>query len=304
MASIQTVLGPVDSSRLGVCLPHEHVFLNLMSEHGPDGRLNDLHLMTEELARFHALGGGALVELTSIGLGREPVMLRQVASATGLHIIMGTGYYRDPYLEHTELDAEGTNACADRLIGEVRDGIDGTDIHPGIIGEIGSGRTISPREERSLRAAARAHLATGLTISTHAAGWPVGLEQLNLLAEEGVTAGRVIIGHADTVPSTDYHEAIAARGAYVEFDNLQGVTEYDTQTVIRFILTLRSLGHLDRILLSHDICLRSQLSIYGGPAYSFLLKDFVPRLLAAGLSTREIEILTVENPAAAISGER
>src|SRR4029453_13908775 len=38
----------------------------------------------------------------------------------------------------------------------------------------------------SFRAAARTHLATGLTISTHAAWFPVGLRQLDILEGEGV----------------------------------------------------------------------------------------------------------------------
>ena len=117
------------------------------------------------------------------------------------------------------------------MIGEVRNGVGSTGVRPGIIGEIGSNDdTVSEAEEKSFRAAARTHLATGLTITTHAAWFPVGLQQLDILEDEGVAASRVIVGHADGVPGPDYQLALARRGCYVELDGFGTDTDTENTT--------------------------------------------------------------------------
>src|SRR5215475_1005268 len=195
---VMTVTGPVDAQQLGVVLPHEHVFIDLVSEYRGSGLLNDEHLACEELRALKSAGGCTLVDLTLDEIGRDPAALRRVSEATGLSIVMGCGHYRDPYLDRDWFDRTAVDAIADQIVLDITDGVRGTGVRAGIIGEIGADRLyISAAEERSFRAAARAHLRTGLTISTHAARWPVGLEQLQLLTEEGADPRRVIIGHAD-----------------------------------------------------------------------------------------------------------
>ena len=70
----------------------------------------------------------------------------------------------------------------------------------------------------------------------------------------------MIIGHADTVPLPDYHLEVARRGAYVQFDNVRGLTRYDVDRQVDYVLALVRAGFLERILLSHDVCLRSHLA--------------------------------------------
>ena len=236
MPEVTTVLGPVAAEDLGVTLPHEHVFLDLVREYRGDGLLNDHALAVEELGAFVAAQRqGPLVDCTSVGLSRDPLALREVARATGLNIVMGCGYYRDPYLPE-ELDRLSVDAIADLIVRDVEEGADGTDVRAGIIGEIGSDRRhISALEERSFRAAARAHRRTGLTITTHAARWPVGLPQLDLLAEEGVDPRRVVIGHCDMVPDPGYHLEVARRGAFVQFDTVHGESDHDTRCRLQWV---------------------------------------------------------------------
>jgi len=181
-------------------------------------------------------------------------------------------------------------------------GIDDTGVRAGIIGEIGCDRFLTPAEERSFRAAARAHIETGLTITTHAGRWPVGLPQLDLLASEGVPAERVIIGHCDMVPDSAYHRQLAERGAWVQFDNIQAGPEVVLEATVRAITALVAAGHEGRILLSQDICLVSQFRTMGGSGYGYILESFVPRLLGAGLDPTTIDRLLVDNPARALVG--
>ena len=303
MTTVMTVAGPVTSEELGVVLPHEHLFSNVMREYRGNGLLHDAQLAVEELKDFAAHGGGTLVELTPVEVGRDPAKLLEVSRASGVHVVMGCGHYREPYLDLERFARGSADALAEEMIREVEEGVGDTGVRPGIIGEIGNnGDAISTAEELSFRAAARTHLATGLTISTHAAWFPTGLAQLDLLEEEGVSPDRVIIGHADGVPGPAYQLELAARGAYVELDGFGTDTAYDCERALDYLMTLREHGHLHQVLVSHDICLRTHLRARGGPGYTWILRELLPKLRERGLTEDEIRLLVVENPRAALTG--
>jgi phosphotriesterase-related protein len=303
-ASVMTVRGPVPAAELGPTLTHEHVFLDQLREYRSDGLLNDPVLAEQELAAFRQIGGRTLVDCTSEGLGRDPRALRDVSERSGVHIIMGSGHYRRPYLDVERLDRLTTNQLADSIVADIERGVEDTGIRSGIIGEVGHDRYMTALEERSFRAAGRAQLRTGLTITTHAARWPVGLAQVELLREEGVDPTRIIVGHCDTVSASGYHEALARTGAYVQLDTIRGQSEYDTQRRVDLVLALFRAGFGARVLLSHDVCLRSHLVAMGGTGYTFVASGFAERLRAAGLDAAEIEQLLIHNPRAALTGER
>jgi phosphotriesterase-related protein len=297
-----TVRGPVAVTDLGVVLPHEHVFIDLLREYRGTGLLADEELAVEEVARFRAAGGGTLVDCTSEGIGRRPEALRRVAEATGVAIVMGAGHYRRPYLDEALIDRLSVDQLADTIVRDLEAGVGGSGIRAGIIGEIGCDRVMSAVEERVFRAAARAHRRTGATITTHAARWPVGEAQLDLLAEEGVDPGRVVIGHCDMVPDPTYHLRLARRGAWVQFDTIQGTHERDTVRRLQWIRALVDAGLEGRLLLSHDVCLTSDLAAYGGPGYAYLLTGFRDRMLEDGLSEPLLTTLLVDNPRRALTG--
>jgi phosphotriesterase-related protein len=302
MTTVMTVTGPVPISELGFTLPHEHIFANQVREYRGNGLLNDEALAVRELRKLVDSGGKTLIDCTIDELARDPLALQRVATETGLNIVMGCGHYRDPYLDNDWFDKNSVDAIAELMIRDLNEGVDDTGVRSGIIGEIGADKWyISAAEERSFRAAARAHHATGITITTHAARWPVGLPQLDLLAEERVDPRRVIIGHCDMVPTPGYHEAIAKRGAWVEFDTIRGESEYDTECRVQFVVDLVELGFVDHILISHDLCLRTHMSATGGCGYDFIIRDFIPRLRNAGLDDEAIHRITVENPARALT---
>lgn len=302
---VNTVAGAVSVDDLGLVLTHEHLFIDLVREFRGIGLLHEVDLLTEEVRRFAAAGGGTIVDCTSVGIGRDPMKLREVAAATGVHIVMGCGYYRDPFLDEQWIDANDADAIAVQLIREIEHGVGDTGIRPGIIGEVGCNRDyLSAREERSLRAAARASRATGLPITTHAARWEVGHIQLDVFEHEGVDPGSVIIGHCDLLQQDGkrYHLELARRGAYVQFDTLaHALGEYDLDQRVGYVTNMIDAGHTDRILLSHDVCLRTHLAAFGGTGFSFIADDFRRRLLAAGVTPDEFHAITVANPARALT---
>ena len=302
---VQTVLGPVDPAELGWVLPHEHTAIALW--HIPNRwdyweLRRDEPLIVEELAAFRAAGGGAVVDLTLDGVGRDPEWLAGIARATGLHIVMGAGWYRGAhYPAEALVDRRTVDALADLIVRDATAGVGETGIRAGIIGEIGTDKPwLSAQEERVHRAAARAARRTGLAITTHAVQSAVGLDQLDVFAAEGADLTRVVIGHADSNPSLAYHRAIVERGATVEFDFLgMAFTPLERHGEGRIVDNLRELlarGHAERILLSQDVCHDSQLRRYGGNGYMYLAETFLPRLRAAGVTDSEIRTITVDNP--------
>jgi phosphotriesterase-related protein len=301
----QTVLGPIDPGELGWVLPHEHTAIALW--HIPNRwdyweLRRDEPVIVEELAAFRAAGGGTVVDLTLDGVGRDPAWLAGLARATGLHLVMGSGWYRGAhYPDEALVDRRSVDALADTIVRDATVGVGETGIRAGIIGEIGTDKPwLSAQEERVHRAAARAARRTGLAITTHAVQSTVGLDQLDVFAAEGADLSRVVIGHADSNPSLDYHRAIVERGATVEFDFLgMAFTPLERHGEDRLVAILRELlarGHVERILLSQDVCHDSQLRRYGGNGYTYLAETFLPRLRAGGVSEDEIRTMTVDNP--------
>jgi phosphotriesterase-related protein len=305
MAHVQTVLGPIDPSDLGVTLPHEHTQIALW--HVPDRwdywqLTRDEPLILEELAAYRVAGGGAIADLTLPGVGRDPAWLVGLAHASGLHIVMGGGWYRGAYYPPEGLiDRRSVDDLADELVREATDGVGDTGVRTGILGEIGTDKPwISALEERVHRAVARAARRTGLTISTHAVMSPVGLDQLRIFEEEGADPTRVVIGHADSYPSLDHYLGLIERGASIEFDFL-GMSFTPTERhgearVVELLCDVIARGHVEHVLLSQDVCHDSQLRRYEGNGYTYLAESFLPRLRAAGVSEAEIGTMTVANP--------
>jgi len=305
VTDVLTVLGPVPADKLGVTLTHEHLILDLSRvTRDANGVLNEVPLAIRELGYFSRAGGATIVEVTNRGLGRDPCALAEIARATGLNVVMGAGWYREPFYDRSIYERT-TNAIADEIVRDLMVGADETGIRAGIIGEIGADlHYVSPAEERVLRAAARAHAQTGVAITTHGVRSPVGLAQLDILEDEGVDLRRVVIGHCDFYPHPDYHLAVARRGAFVQFDSVgRGFFEWDIDQRLDWVMRLIDQGFLQRILLSHDVCMKSHLRAYGGQGYDYVLTGFVPRLRQAGLSDEQIHTLTVDNPRSALTGE-
>ena len=248
--SIQTVLGKIEKSELGIVTPHEHIFIELtdfFSERplkdvaSPSTRkvtmdvlgilnrdpyaLKDNLVMDEydvqkyEILRFKNAGGKTVVDATMPGIGRNPNNLKQIALDTGLNVVMGTGFY--VYSTHPEEIKNMTEEeIADLMVKELTIGADGTDIKAGVIGEIGISEVFNEEERRVLRASAIAHKKTGAGILVHINPWTTnGIESVKILLEKGVSPKRIAISHIDVENRLDYILNLLESGVFVEFDN-------------------------------------------------------------------------------------
>lgn len=299
---VMTVTGLVRADTLGLVLPHEHLFCNTLREYRSDGLMNNEELVIRDLTRFASSGGGCIVDVTSAELGRDPEALRRVSLATGLPLVMGSGHYRDPYLDRGYFDRMSVDDLAQILVDEFRHGIGPNRVRPGIIGETGCDSSyVSATEERALRVAARAQLATGLAMTLHAARWPVARQMLPILQQEGVAADRIIVGHLDTVADREFHIELAARGHFVEFDGFSSTNEYDLSSGIDSIVAVVAAGFIDRVLISHDLFRTSHLPEYGGVGFSFIPTVVTAALLERGFSREQVFTITTTNPQAALS---
>lgn len=290
---INTVTGPIPPSELGRVLPHEHLRVGDDSQYSPD-----VELLSQELRIGAAAGVGTMVELSNVSLKRNVSLWRRVSIASGVRVVASTGFYRDPYLDVEWFDRNPVEHLADTMINDIEEGIDGTGIRAGIIGEIGADRWyISATEERSFRAAARAQRATGVPISTHATRWPVGRAQLDLLEECGVDLTRVVVGHCDSVPDPEFHLSVASRGAFVEFDILflSSQSVHDTQRTVSYVVNMAKHGFIDKVLISHDICMRESCASQGGCGWGYAFGEFFPLLRKAGIGEEELNMISTEN---------
>jgi len=298
--AITTVRGSISALHAGYTLSHEHLLCDLWPvARSYDGILDDESLAVRELAEYRECGGSTLVDATSCGLGRNPQALRRISESTGVHIVMGSGWYRECVYPPAVFEWD-TNALADLIVREITTGVDGTDIRAGIIGEIGTERYhITPAQERVFRAAARAQRRTGACIMTHTTHFgELALEQIALLREEGVSVDRIAISHlGDRHDATDLL-GIARQGIFISVDNIgylgQGYPGDEVRA--RNVRLMAGEGHLDQIVLGGDVCQKTHLSSYGGKGYAHVIRRFLPLLRLNGLSEQAIHQMTVVNP--------
>ncbi len=305
---LHTVRGPVAATAVsGPVLAHEHLALDLGSEADREAVLHPGAHGTSvagELSRLREeYGLAVVVELTCRGMGRDPYALRRVSEASGVAVVAATGWYHESF-HPPEVAAADTDLLARTLVHEIAYGIAGTGVRPGVIGEVGSrGDRPSEPERRVLTAAARAAVATGLSVATHAHLGTGGPAQLELLIGAGLPAHRVSIGHQDLLDDPVVHRELAAAGAYVAFDTI-GKEDYAADdTRLRLLLALLEAGHADRALLSCDISRHRYLLAEGGHGYGHLFRSFLPKARAAGVDDHTIDALTRRNPLRFLLGE-
>lgn len=338
LSHVQTVLGPVDPSELGHTQFHEHLLLDashgaaippeddpitlwnyyrLRREHPPaNTRLLDRDVAVTELALYSASGGRTIVDATSRGLGRDPEGLHEIAERSGLNVIMGSGYYthsfHPPGMEDRDL-----GELTDETVRDLQEGVAGTGIRAGLIGEVGLFSPMHPGELLALRSAARAQSLTDVALLIHPGHSPEApYDALRIIESEGGALDRTVMGHIDrTLFSAEAILRLAATGCYLELDLFgQEMSHYpftavehpvyqpNDATRVDYILALAEHGHLDQVIVSTDIYTKTSLRSYGGEGYAYLLESVVPLMHEKGLTAEQVHTITVVNPRRALTG--
>jgi phosphotriesterase-related protein len=306
--AIQTVKGAVSTEALGLILPHEHLFTDLRGLLAPGYAQADpaavAEVMGPHLAAAHAAGVTALVECSTVGVGRNPAVLRRLAEITPIHIVAPTGVYREAFVPPSlrEMDVE---ALAALWVDELTQGIEGTSIRAGFIKIAMSDDGPTPLEIRNLQAAALASRQTGAAVASHTPNGLIARRELEILESAGLDPARFIWAHANLEPDRALYVEAARRGAILSFDGV-GAEWQPQDALLESVLALVEAGYPESVLLSHDAGWYDPSHPGGQPeggmrGYTALVEEFLPALRARGVTEELVHLITVVNPARALA---
>jgi phosphotriesterase-related protein len=314
---VNTVLGSIPTDAMGPTLIHEHVnwgFSGWEADRtvAPFDRKASFDKAVETLSAVRESGVTTYVDATPNDTGRDAPFLREVARASGINIICSTGLYNEGHGGSAYFKFRAALPFVNALeelqelfSRELTEGIEDTSIKAGVIKVATGDGPISSYEERVLKAAARVSKETGIPIITHTHGGIWALEQADLLISEGANPSQIMIGHMGGVSDINYHLAVLGRGVYIGFDRFGAdmPPEKPDSENIACIVELIQRGYAQKMLLSHDCTINmlgrqvSQLLARLPNWYpTHLFKSILPALKAKGVSNREIDEMTVENP--------
>ncbi len=305
MATVNGVLGPIETRDLGFTLMHEHILVASWSmRHCFPDYVDEEKLIRDAIGEMGPLqerGVRTMVDLTPINLGRDIRVIREVAEKSGIQLIAATGFY---WTEEPWMDAWDAEALAEYLIREVREGIEGTDTRAGILKCATDRLGVTPFNKKLLQATARAHRLTGVPISTHTdVSNQSGLAQQDVFEECGVDLRRVVIGHCGDSEDISYLESILKRGSTIGMDRNGIELILPTKQRVATIAELCRRGWENQMVLSHDAsCF---IDWFPKPLVEQALPDWdyrhvcdvvIPSLRESGVSQQQIRSMTVENP--------
>jgi len=341
--AVWTVTGEVEPAELGITLPHEHLFIDL-SDHrreppepirrqvealgldleaepslatlgylrrdalwsGRNHRIDDPELLASELTLAALAGVGTIVDATGILPTRDPEANRRLSERSGVRIVAGSGYYRAS-AHPLGLGERSVSEIESLLMTEVTEGIDGTGIRAGVLGELGtSGTELHPVEERVLEAAARVSASTGVPMLVHTEGFlPVIRRVIAIVESVGADPAKLNVAHVSGTERSGWREIVAAGATFgmdafgFESQGRDSIGQWwpTDQENIRALAEIAEAGHLRSVLVSHDIAHLTRLHAYGGWGYDHLVTNLVPHLRRAGFDDAALETLLVHNPA-------
>ncbi len=309
MTTVQTVTGPVQDSQLGATLSHEHVFVN-----SPDlphqypwlyDRETALAHAVTELEEAKAAGIGSIIDVTTPDLGRDIELMREAGRRSGVHIVAATGIW-------LEAPRWFQRATLDEVVAvfthEIEVGIAGTDVRAGVIKVANNNPPgVGELQEKILRAATRAAMATGVPISTHTSPYDVGREQMRVFAAEGLPPHLATIGHAQT-GDVDYLREVVERGHYLSIDHWRPGRDGESD-VLDAVTKLCEEGHAGHVTLGHDNVPEGYdwwpHGEHEGPSlYTYVPTTVRAQLAERGVTAAHFAAMLVTAPARFLSGGR
>jgi len=313
---INSVLGPLSPDKMGATLMHEHfafAYPGWFADESvaPYDFKAVLNTNVAVIRTAQKYGIGTIVDATPNDTGgRDPELYKALAKKTGLHIICATGLYTEaegsaPYFKSWRWGTDTSRMISEIFIKEITQGIGKTGVKAGVI-KVGSGPKMTAHEKAVHKAAVIAQKATGVPIITHTSGPTGGVEQAELLLEEGADPKKVMIGHVSNSPDIEYHKAILATGVYVAFDRVGVDILTPFEVNVKNVAELCKSGFAHRIMLAHDTVNAWLGRLTPVPErykagftnwhIDHISKDFLPALKARGVTDEQIRAMMVDNP--------
>jgi len=307
---VMTVNGQVPAAKLGRTLEHEHILVDFI---GADStgyfRWNRDEVVRKALPYVLAAkekGLETFIECTPAYLGRDPLLLKELSDKSGVRFITNTGYYgaKSNLFVPKSFDTSDATQIADLWIKEFQEGIEDTGIRPGFIKVgVNPDDSLSPEHLKIIKAAALAHLNTGMEIASHTGPDGPALQQIDVLKETGVDPSAFIWVHAQG-GTTEGNIKAAKEGAWISLDNVHSSpgSNFGTPGSIDWycnrIVELKRNGLLHKVLISHDSGWYDPSKPEGGVfnGFTVIFDSLVPALKTHGLTEREVYQILVTNP--------
>ncbi len=339
--AVQTVLGPISPEKMGITTSHEHILIDLTVLFNPpkdeaakkfaaepvsinnagyiryhlydnlDDVVNvDEKAVINELQPFKRAGGNTVVDLTmNADLGRNPLALKRISKATGLNILMGSGYYIKAAHNPEVMSRLTEDDIAEDIIKNITEGVERTGIRSGVIGELGCSWPIEESfEKKALRGAGIAQRETGAPLMIHTGrNEDAPAAVIKIFKEVGADLSHVCICHMERTmfdPKKRYQ--LVEAGCYIEYDawGNEGywpdcLDKVDLINDIQRIAQVKDLiarGFGNQLLVGHDIVHKCWHKSYGGFGYAHILENVIPVMRSRGMKEEHINSLIIENP--------
>ncbi len=343
MRYIQTVNGKITPDELGITLPHEHLIIdytkmlvdydedeikdlkyekincknrNLISKYFnanlDNMKLDNINIAVNEINFFKKHKGNTIVEVTTIGIGRNVIKLQKISQKSGINIISGTGFYTQPSNPYPPwFFKSDKKKLTNYFINEIINGIDDTNICAGFIGEIGCSYPLHPDEYKVLVSSIYASKELNTCLMIHPGRSEKSINQIiKVLKEHNANYEKIILCHIErTVFSFNNLKSILNLGINIEFDLFGWDLSYvhlrreppvhvpDDYEKVKTIKKIIDLGFEKQILISHDIHNKHRLVKYGGHGYHHILRDVIPVLMKINnFSKDSIKNIIINNP--------
>jgi len=300
---IPTATGEILPDQMGITSVHEHIVM----PKDPVQREKSFEFAVSELKKAKALG---LQTIADVGPTDDVVGIREVSLATGVNIICCTG----SYLLKDDQQSLTMEEFENRMRKDVEDGIQGTQIRPGVIKVATRRLPITPAEKNLLVAAARIQKRYGLTICTHAVSGCA--EQQQILEEAGADLKHCYFSHVEATfgwsgrnveQEIDYLQGVVEKGSSLSFNNFGNWNHTKPNDLARIILELTKRGYDDRMVATIDMTwsfdngnikiLWSDTNEDGSDrTYSYPLRKVVPWMREQGLPKETIDKFLIGNP--------
>jgi phosphotriesterase-related protein len=314
VSHVRTVLGDIDAGELGVTYAHEHLVIDggRPVELSPDFLLADVDRLARELDDARAAGLHTAIDAMPADCGRNPSKLAELSLRTGVNIVAATGLHHERFYGplHWSLKAS-EDELADLFVADVTEGIDAHDysgpairrtpVQAGIVKVAGSEGGPSARDEPIFRAAAAAHVRTGVPVHTHCEAGTGALEQIRLLADAGVPPQHLSLSHVDKVVDRGYHRELFATGAFAVYDQAFRWGDRPNGT-LQLLSWAADDGNAGQVMLGMDAARQGYYRAFGGsPGLTFLLGQFSGAMDRQGLNATLRHRFFVDNPARAFA---
>jgi len=335
---VMTVLGPIEPKQVGNTSTHDHIIIDFNAILTEPIDSKDILKMDEkisidnlgwvrfnwasskdnlvyqdvkdacnELDHYRNSGGNTIVDVTNIGLGRDPKKLKEISSKTGVNIVMGSGFYVE-LAQTLNYTSEGIESLFQSIMKDITIGAGDSNVKSGIIGEIGCSWPWTKNEKISMEASVLAHKTTGLPLLIHPGrNQYAPLEIIEFISKLGADLDNVVMGHIDrTIFDYSILKETAETGVYINLDLWGHDSPYyplapetympGDHERINMIEFLIKNNFEDKILLAQDICTKHRLKKYGGHGFDHILKRIVPWMKIRGIENEIIKKMMITNP--------